>query len=195
MPTTSMSDDAGTEPAAAEPDARPAVLLDLQRGPLEPADAARLPAAGELRDWAAAALAEADPRRETAEVTLRVVGRDEGAALNHRYRGSDGPTNVLSFPFQPPPGLPAEDAAGLLGDLVICAPVVGCEAAEQGKADPAHWAHLVVHGVLHLLGFDHLDEPEAAAMEALEVRILQRLGFPNPYQVCSDDPDDQRSSR
>ena len=105
--------------------------------------------------------------------------------LNADWRGKDKPTNVLSFPFEPPPGARGRR---YLGDLAICAPVVEREAAEQGKAPEAHWAHLVVHGVLHLLGYDHLDEAMALVMETLETRILGDLGFPPPYEdVRADD--------
>ena len=112
------------------------------------------------------------------ELSLRLVDEVESADLNRRYRGKAGPTNVLSFPFEPPPGVRGRK---YLGDLAICVPVVVREAAEQGKAPEAHWAHLVVHGVLHLLGYNHLDETEAQEMEALETRLLANLGFPPPY--------------
>jgi probable rRNA maturation factor len=133
-----------------------------------------VPAPASLRRWAHAALAG---RRRAAEVTLRVVGRAEGSELNQRYRGRPGPTNVLSFPFEAPPGV----RSACLGDIVLCAPVVAEEAADQGKPPAAHWAHLVVHGILHLLGHDHQNEVEAARMEALEVRALRRLGVGDPY--------------
>jgi len=116
---------------------------------------------------------------EEVALSLRLVDEPESADLNQRYRGKMGPTNVLSFPFEPPPGMRGRR---YLGDLAICVPLVAREAAEQGKAPEAHWAHLVVHGVLHLLGYDHLDEAEAQAMEALETRLLGDLGFPPPYQ-------------
>ena len=118
-------------------------------------------------------------RRDRAELSIRLVDQAEGAILNGRFRGRRGPTNVLSFPFEPLPGL--EDC-DLIGDLVICAPVVAREAAEQGKSLQAHWAHMLVHGVLHLLGYDHLDAAHAAQMEGLETRIIRRLGFPAPYE-------------
>ncbi len=158
--------------------------LDLQVA----CEAPGLPEEAQLRAWAAAALAG---RREAAELTIRVVGEAEGTELNQRYRGRPGPTNVLSFPFEIPAGLPA-DAAGLdlIGDLVICAPVVAREAAAQGKPEPAHWAHLVVHGTLHLLGYDHITDPDAAAMEAVETAILAGLGFPSPYEA-PESPYDQ----
>ncbi|MGM0450994.1 MAG: rRNA maturation RNase YbeY [Pseudomonadota bacterium] len=112
------------------------------------------------------------------EVTLRIVDEPEGLELNHQYRGKDYATNVLSFPFEAPPGVDL----GLLGDLVICAGVVEREAREQDKAPGAHWAHLVIHGMLHLQGYDHQDPDEAETMENLEVRLLAELGFSNPYQ-------------
>jgi len=135
-----------------------------------------VPAREDLARWVQAALAG---RRERAELSLRVVDEAEGAELNRHYRGRAGPTNVLSFPFEPPPGVPELD---LIGDLVVCAPVVEREAQQQGKPLAAHWAHLVIHGVLHLLGFDHQDPAEAAEMEALETHILGGLGFPPPYE-------------
>ena len=144
--------------------------LELQKA----ARARDLPQRADFRRWAEAALADRSGR---AELVIRIVGRREAAELNRRYRNQRGPTNVLSFPWEAPPGA----ASDLLGDLVICAPVVRQEAAEQGKEARAHWAHLVVHGVLHLLGHDHQVENEATAMEALETGILCALGFPDPY--------------
>jgi len=111
------------------------------------------------------------------ELTLRIVGEDEGAELNRRYRGKRGATNVLSFPYE----LPEATGYGLVGDLVICAPVVAREASEQGKVLEAHWAHLVVHGLLHLLGHDHGEAREAERMEGLEREILAGLGYSDPY--------------
>jgi probable rRNA maturation factor len=156
--------------------------LDLELDVQDASGAPLVPGDADLRRWAEAALAG---RRERAELTIRVVGEDEGAALNRRYRGRPGATNVLSFPFEPPPGLPDCD---LIGDLVICAPVVEREAAEQGKAATAHWAHMVVHGVLHLIGYDHLDDAQAAEMEGLETLILRGLGFPPPYEDPQRNP-------
>jgi probable rRNA maturation factor len=111
------------------------------------------------------------------ELTLRLVDREESRKLNSRYRGKDQPTNVLSFPA----GLPTGLDLPLLGDIVICAPLVGAESEAQNKPLPAHWAHLVIHGVLHLLGHDHQDQREAVEMEAIEVELLASLGFGNPY--------------
>lgn len=132
-----------------------------------------------LAEWACAAARGAGGA--VGEITLRVVDSSESRALNSSYRGKDAPTNVLSFPFEMPEGIPVEHQDMILGDIAICAEVVAHEAAEQGKLPEAHWAHMVVHGVLHLLGFDHLHEEEAADMEALETRILAGLGFPDPY--------------
>ena len=126
-----------------------------------------MPSPARLRAWARAALAGAK-----GELTLRIVGAAESRALNQRYRGKDKPTNVLSFPYGQP---------GVLGDLVLCAPVVNREAREQGKAPAAHWAHMVVHGVLHLRGFDHIRKGEARVMETTERAILARLSYPDPY--------------
>jgi probable rRNA maturation factor len=111
------------------------------------------------------------------DISIRVVDEEESRALNREYRSKDRPTNVLSFAAE----LPAEIEPRLLGDIVICAPVVAAEAAAQGKSERAHWAHLVVHGTLHLLGYDHERSPEARRMEARETSILAGLGFPNPY--------------
>lgn len=133
-----------------------------------------LPARADLRRWVAAAVGG---RRARAELGIRVVGEHESRELNRSYRGKDAPTNVLAFPA----GLPAELRVPLLGDLVICREVVAREAVEQGKDEEAHWAHMVVHGTLHLLGYDHCDEATAGAMEAAEVQILAGLGYPDPY--------------
>jgi probable rRNA maturation factor len=124
--------------------------------------------------WAGAAL----QGHGSSIVTVRLVDREESRALNDRFRGIDKATNVLSFPAE----LPSEIGIPLLGDLVICAPLVEAEALEQGKAPRDHWAHLTVHGVLHLLGYDHEEESAAREMEAIEVRILQLLGIANPYE-------------
>jgi probable rRNA maturation factor len=135
-----------------------------------------LPAAASFRRWVDAALRGAR-RRKSAEVAIRIVDGAEGRALNLAYRGKDYPTNVLSFPAELPRGV----RSPLIGDLAICAPVVQREAAEQHKRERDHWAHLTVHGVLHLLGHDHLDDAEAETMEALETRILAELGIGDPY--------------
>ncbi len=139
---------------------------------------AGLPAAASFRKWVAAALAG---RIREADLAIRLVDADEGQALNRHYRGKDYATNVLSFPADVPEGLPKNVKFPLLGDLVICAPVVAREAAEQGKALKDHYAHLTVHGVLHLLGWDHEDDKEAEAMEQLEREILADLGIADPY--------------
>ena len=137
---------------------------------------AGLPAPTSFRRWVEAALRGAK-RRKAAELSIRIVGVDEGLALNRDYRSKNYATNVLSFPVE----LPAAVTAALIGDLAICAPVVLREATEQGKPPRDHWAHLTIHGVLHLLGHDHIDGTEAIAMEALETRILAGLGIADPY--------------
>jgi len=144
------------------------------------AEAADAPEPPELRAWAATALAAVE--QPGAAVTVRIVDAVEGRALNRDFRGRDYATNVLSFPFsEVPPEALAELGAPYLGDLAICADVVAREALEQGKAARAHWAHMVVHGVLHLAGHDHVDTAEAELMEARERAILVDLGFPDPY--------------
>jgi probable rRNA maturation factor len=135
-----------------------------------------VPASASFRRWIEAALKGAR-RRKASEVSVRIVDAEEGRALNLQYRGRDYATNVLSFPVELPPGVDLP----LIGDLVICAPVVAREAAEQGKKPADHWAHLTVHGTLHLLGYDHIDEVEAEAMEALETKVLAGLGIADPY--------------
>lgn len=132
-----------------------------------------LPEDEDVHRWISTAL---QSYREQAEISVRIVDEAEGAELNQRYRGKPGATNVLSFPAQ----LPIEHP--LLGDLVICAPVVARESLEQDKPVAGHWAHMLVHGSLHLLGFDHIDERDAVIMEDLEVTILKQLGFADPYQ-------------
>jgi len=115
-------------------------------------------------------------------LNIRVVDQAEGWALNRQWRGKDYATNVLSFPAD----VPAVDGVRVLGDVVLCAPVILREAVEQGKSPQAHWAHLVIHGVLHLLGFDHTDGAGAERMEARETALLAGLGFPNPYEVTDE---------
>jgi probable rRNA maturation factor len=147
------------------------VKLDLQYATAR----AGLPSAGLFRRWARAALTGL--RRRSVALTLRVVGESESRALNTRYRGKRRPTNVLSFPFAPPRGVKSD----LLGDLVICAPVVRREARARRTAPEAHWAHMVVHGIMHLRGYDHHDDKDAAIMERRETRTLKALGYPDPY--------------
>jgi probable rRNA maturation factor len=140
-------------------------------------DSPGLPREAELQRWVKSTLTEGGCRR-SAELVIRIVDEAESTALNETYRHRQGSTNVLSFPFEAPPGL----ETNLLGDVIICAPVVLREAQIQCKSSAAHWAHMVVHGVLHLLGYDHDDESEAEDMEALEIRILKGLGYPDPYR-------------
>src|SRR5262249_55826140 len=156
------------------------------------------PSSADIANWASMALGRQATDRE---LGVRVVGPKESRRLNARYRGRDQATNVLSFPAAVPPQGPARPpgatcerpvkgaASGLdkrmiwpLGDLVICPDVLRAEAQEQRKSLRAHWAHLVVHGALHLAGYDHLHPAEASRMERREISILRRLGFPNPYR-------------
>jgi probable rRNA maturation factor len=137
-----------------------------------------VPASASFRLWVEAALRGAK-RRKATELAIRIVDTHEGRALNREYRSKDYATNVLSFPVELPPGV----TLPLIGDLAICAPVVAREAAEQGKPARDHWAHMTVHGVLHLLGYDHIEDAEAEAMEALETRILAGLDIADPYNA------------
>ena len=137
-----------------------------------------LPSAQSFRRWAGAALAAAG-HAAAAELAIRLVDTREGRALNRRYRGRDCATNVLSFPVELPAGL----RTPLLGDIVLCAPVLAREARQQGKTLRRHAAHLTVHGVLHLLGHGHRRARQAAVMEALEIAALARLGLPDPYRL------------
>jgi len=133
-----------------------------------------LPTAEQIEQWATAAV---QPQSDEVEMTVRIVDEAESHALNLNYRGKDRPTNVLSFPFE----CPDEVELPLLGDLVICRHGVGGAAPEQDKPLMAHWAHMVVHGSLHLLGYDHIEDDEAEEMESLETQIMTGLGFADPY--------------
>ncbi|WP_318517973.1 rRNA maturation RNase YbeY [Photobacterium leiognathi] len=148
-----------------------AIYLDLQYA-TESQDG--LPTEAEFLQWLDAAVT---PFQADAEVTIRLVDEADSHELNLEYRGKDRPTNVLSFPFEAPPGIELE----LLGDLIICRQVVEKEALEQNKPLKAHWAHMVVHGSLHLLGYDHIEDDEAEEMEGLETEIMQNMGFVDPY--------------
>lgn len=148
------------------------IILDLQLA----STASNLPSESQIQQWLDAAIL---PFQAEAEVTVRIVDESESQQLNFDYREKDKPTNVLSFPFQCPPGIELP----LLGDLVICAGVVAQEAKEQQKTLTAHWAHMVVHGSLHLLGFDHINDADALEMEAEEIQILAELGFADPYLI------------
>ncbi|RWU12733.1 rRNA maturation RNase YbeY [Pseudidiomarina gelatinasegens] len=147
-------------------------------------EADNLPSDASFEAWIEAVLQHLSCSTET-ELTVRIVDAEEGLALNHQYRGKAYATNVLSFPFEAPVPLPVN----LLGDLVICAAVVADEAKAQNKPLVAHWAHMVVHGTLHLLGYDHINNDEAEHMEQLEKDILAALGYADPY--ADDHADDQ----
>lgn len=147
------------------------ILVDLQ---IATENIEGLPAEEQIEQWATAAV---QPEGDEVEMTVRIVDEAESHELNLTYRGKDRPTNVLSFPFE----CPDEVELPLLGDLVICRQVVEREAVEQDKPLMAHWAHMVVHGSLHLLGYDHIEDDEAEEMESLETQIMQGLGFDAPY--------------
>jgi probable rRNA maturation factor len=129
--------------------------------------------------WVKAAIAS---RQDDVELTVRIVDEEESRHLNNSYRGINKPTNVLSFPAE----LPDHIDIPLLGDLVICAPIVAKEAVEQNKPALSHWAHMVIHGTLHLLGYDHIDDSDAEKMEAFEIEILASLEIPNPYSINNE---------
>lgn len=148
------------------------IIVDLQLA----CDGKIVPSEDDFQCWAEAALS---PFNKPFELTIRLVSSDESQQLNQQYRGKNKPTNVLSFPFEVPEGIELD----LLGDLVICVDIVEQEAIEQQKTLNAHWAHMVVHGCLHLLGFDHIDDDEADEMEALETKIITGLGFKEPYKI------------
>ena len=148
----------------------PGLEVDIQRA----TTSANVPGDGQFRLWVKAALSGI---RNEAVLAIRIVDNEEGQQINRQYREKDYATNVLSCPADLPPGI----ADAQLGDLLICAPVVAREAKEQGKPETDHWAHLTVHGVLHLLGYDHEDDADAGVMESLETQILERLGIDNPY--------------
>lgn len=154
------------------------VILDLQ---LACDDNSGLPDAAHFQRWLDAAIL---PLQSEAEVTIRLVDNAESQQLNLTYRGKDRPTNVLSFPFEAPAGIELP----LLGDLVICRQVVEQEAQEQGKLPEAHWAHMVIHGSLHLLGYDHIITAEAEEMEHLETEIMLALGYEDPYIAEKEPP-------
>jgi probable rRNA maturation factor len=147
--------------------------LELQRV----SQARPRPTRAAVQRWVDAALVRlAAP----AALTVRLVDTAEGQQLNRAFRGIDRATNVLSFPFERLPGMPQRRRQ--LGDVIVCSPLVLAEAAAQGKSAEAHYAHLIVHGVLHLIGFDHQEQEQAARMEALETEILTGLGYPDPYR-------------
>ncbi len=151
------------------------LFVDLQ---IASGDESALPQLADIEQWVRAAIIAASSRSiEEAELTVRIVDNQESQQLNYQYRHKNKPTNVLSFPFQNPPGM----TLPLLGDLVICKNVVEGEAVEQNKSLTEHWAHMLIHGTLHLLGYDHIDPQEAVEMESLEIQLLEELGFSDPY--------------
>ena len=153
-----------------------AIILDLQ---IVTDDNQNLPTEEQIIQWLNVILPQF---MDNAEITIRIVDEQESQQLNNTYRHKDKPTNVLSFPFESP----IEIEVPLLGDLIICKQVVEAEAKEQHKSLTAHWAHMIVHGCLHLLGYDHILDEEAEEMENIEIDIMQQLGFNNPYQPIDE---------
>lgn len=137
----------------------------------------------QIQLWANRAVTHAGVRgKDSMQMTVRIVNEKEITQLNSEYRQKNNATNVLSFPFISPPGMPEDVSVNSLGDLAICASVISREAKEQHKTGVAHWAHMIIHGTLHLLGYDHQNDQEAKDMEVLEIAILAELGFDNPYE-------------
>jgi len=156
------------------------VITDL----INDSDGESVPDPERFRHWAETTIQTVQPPRPAGKpvsVSIRIVDSNESAALNHRFRDKDYATNVLSFGCELPDMMLTQMAEQPLGDLVICAAVVDREAQEQNKTIDAHWAHMVVHGILHLSGYDHIDDEDAQQMESQEIRILAHLGFDNPY--------------
>jgi len=152
------------------------LALDLQLDLQIASDANSLPTQTQFAQWISHTLQHLD-KLSVVEMTLRIVDVNEMTHLNETYRKKSGPTNVLSFPFTNPPGM----TLPLLGDIIICADIIRDEAKAQGKSLEAHWAHMVIHGCLHLLGYDHLNDEQAQEMEPLEIYLLEGLGYKNPY--------------
>lgn len=150
--------------------------LDIQR------EVSALPDDEDLFNWVSETLDFENHADADAELTIRFVNESESAALNKQYRNKNGATNILSFPFEVPAELDGEVELNLLGDLIICSDVVKKEAEQQNKSEMAHWAHMLVHGTLHLLGYDHLTDADADVMETKEIKILSKLGYSDPYR-------------
>ena len=158
-------------------------LVDIQLAD----SSAKTPNAQHIRGWVAAVFTILE--RSPLALTVRVIGEEEMAKLNRRYRGRNQSTNVLSFPIEPLPGMRTD----LLGDIIVCGPVVDREAAIQHKSPMGHWAHMVVHGLLHLFGYNHESDQDAMVMEALEKSVLEELGYSDPYQGEYDSNTDSRA--
>ncbi len=153
-----------------------AIILDLQ---IATQQSENLPSESQIITWLDVILPQF---MDKAEITIRIVDEPESQMLNKTYRHKDKPTNVLSFPFESPVDIDVP----LLGDLIICKQVVELEAKEQHKSLMSHWAHMIVHGCLHLLGYDHIIDDEAEEMENIEIDIMKQLGFDDPYQVIDE---------
>jgi len=157
------------------------IILDLQNA----VDSEQLPEFKKIKCWVSMALKKAKAKFKQPEITIRIVSLVESQQLNLQYRSKDKPTNVLSFPFEAPEMIPLDEIGeflgDVLGDIVICEDILIQEAEQQNKSPESHWAHIIIHGVLHLLGFDHIDTKEAQEMESLEIEVLTDLGFNDPY--------------
>ncbi len=158
------------------------MTVDLQLA-LDEESVENVPDTKQIQQWATVAFdAGRQEEIDGLQITVRIVEEKEICQLNENFRHKVGATNVLSFPFIPPLGIPADETFNSLGDLVVCATVVNKEAKDQYKENIAHWVHMIVHGTLHLLGYDHQDNEEAFEMESLEIRIMSELGYPDPYK-------------
>lgn len=157
------------------------VIVDVQLG-LDEGSAVNIPDTMQIQQWATVTIDTGSQKEiDGVQITVRIVEEKEICQLNENFRHKVGATNVLSFPFVPPPGIPEGETLSSLGDLVVCAAVVNKEAGDQGKDIIAHWAHMIIHGTLHLLGYNHMNNEEAFEMESLETSIMSELGFLDPY--------------
>ena len=154
------------------------VVIEMSVSESADPDEGDIPDTDELQFWADKALM----RDDEVVASLQIVGGNEMRELNHTWRGKDKSTNVLSFPMEIPPDMPDVAEMNILGDIVLCADVINAEAEQQQITKQAHWAHMIVHGMLHLQGYDHIEDEQAKEMESLEIRILNQLGFANPYE-------------
>ena len=145
------------------------IVIDIQYA----TDLNGLPKKKQIKNWVTRALKN---HAREAEITIRIVDESEGKQLNEKWRKTTGATNVLSFPYNE-----ANENNNIQGDIILCAPVIIREATEQGKTTESHWAHMIVHGTLHLLGYDHINKADAEKMETLEIKILKKLDIPDPY--------------
>ncbi len=157
-------------------------MTQLQVAIQRTSDTFDYPSDEEIESWTGYVLQQESRQPDPVELAVRLVDTNESAELNEQFRNKEGPTNVLSFPFESPPGLPEPLSSRILGDIVICAPVVATEAQQQQKTLKSHWAHMLVHGTLHLLGYDHQNDKDAQQMESRETALLAHFNINNPYR-------------